>query len=336
MPTTESTPRRITGSGRAHAKVILIGEHTVVYGLPAVAMPLRDLTVDVVVTPTNAARAAQRPLLRVDSSGITLDKRCTGAETACDPIAAVTAASLRRWGRAGDSVEVRVRSRIPPARGLGSSAAIAAATVRAIADLHRATPDGRALYELVQIGENMSHGRASGVDAVTVTASGPIRFKAGDIQPIATPVDAVFVLADTGVAGRTDHAVATVRTALHRDRTLARRVLARAGRLTESAVQDLATGRMRGLGASMNEFQTLLCELGVSTPGIDRLTAVARRTGAYGAKLTGGGLGGCVIALADADSAADVGAALLAAGAQRTWLVNVPKGLPDLLGVEHP
>ncbi|MGW6333071.1 mevalonate kinase [Nocardia rhamnosiphila] len=329
MPTTRSTRRGASGSGRAHAKAILIGEHTVVYGLPAVAVPLRDLTVEVVVTPTTVT---QRPLPEAGSGDITFENRFTasaGTETTDDPGPAVVAASLRRWGRRGESVEVRVRSGIPPARGLGSSAATAAATVRAIADLYGTTPDPSSLYELVQIGENVSHGRASGVDAVAVTASGPLRFAAGDIRPITTPADAVLVIADTGTPGRTDRAVATARTTLHRDRTLARRVLARASELTESAVQDLASGRVRALGQSMNEFHSLLCELSVSTPGIDRLTAAARRAGAYGAKLTGGGLGGCVIALTDTDSAAAIGAAMRAAGAQRTWLVDMPRGRQD-------
>lgn len=326
MSTTKTTLRGASGSGRAHAKAILIGEHTVIYGLPAVAVPLRDLTVEVVVTPTNTA---QRPLPEADSSDDTFENRFTvsaGTETTGDPGPAVVAASLRRWGHPGESVEVRVRSRIPPARGLGSSAATAAATVRAIADLYGATPDARSLYELVQIGESVSHGRASGVDAVTVTACRPLRFAAGDIRPITTPADAVLVVADTGIPGRTDRAVATARTTLHRDRALARRVLARANELTESAVQELAAGRMRAVGQRMNEFHSLLRELSVSTPGIDRLTTAARRVGAYGAKLTGGGLGGCVIALTDADSAAAIGAAMLAAGAQRTWLVDIPKG----------
>ncbi|WP_431937757.1 mevalonate kinase [Nocardia grenadensis] len=326
MPTTRSTHRGVSGSGRAHAKAILIGEHTVVYGLPAVAVPLRDLTVEVVVTPTDTR---QRPPPDDGGSDDIFDSRFTASadtETTDDPGSAVVAASLRRWGRPGESVEVRVRSRIPPARGLGSSAATAAATVRAVADLHGVTPDARSLYELVQIGEHVSHGRASGVDAVTVTACRPLRFAAGSIRPITTPADAVLVIADTGAPGRTDRAVAAARTTLHRDRTLARRLLARANELTESAVQELAAGRMSALGQSMNDFHSLLRELSVSTPGIDRLTTSARRAGAYGAKLTGGGLGGCVIALTDADSAAAIGAAMLAAGAQRTWLADIPKG----------
>ncbi|MGW0182784.1 mevalonate kinase [Nocardia sp. NPDC003345] len=329
MSTTKTTLRGASGSGRAHAKLILIGEHTVVYGLPAVAVPLRDLTVDVIVTPTDTTQAAQHFLPAAGSSDETLGSRftaSTGSESTGDPGAAVVAASLRRWGGISDSVEVRVRSRIPPARGLGSSAATAAATVRAIADLHGVTPDASSLYRLVQIGETVSHGRASGVDAATVTAPGPLRFANGDIRPITTPPDAVLVLADTGIAGRTDHAVATVRTTLHRDRTGARRILTRASEILESAVQALASGGMHALGQSMNEFHSLLRELNVSTPGIDHLTAAARSAGAYGAKLTGGGLGGCVIALTDANSAPAIGEAMLAAGARRTWLADMPKG----------
>lgn len=326
MQIPKSRLRGASGSGRAHAKVILIGEHTAVYGLPTIAVPIPDFTAEAIVTPVNTAQRPPPEAGRHDNRFETLFTAAADSRTAHEPGPAVAAASLRRWGGPGESVEVRLRSSIPPARGLGSSAATAAATVRAIADLYGATPDASSLYELVQIGENLSHGRASGVDAVTVTASGPLRFAAGAIRPIVTPAEAVLVLADSGVAGRTDRAVATARTTLHRDRALARRILARASELTDSAVHELESGRLRALGQSMNEFHSLLRELNVSTPVIDRLTAAARHAGAYGAKLTGGGLGGCVIALTDAGSATAIGAALRAAGAQRTWLVDLPKG----------
>ncbi|MFC4373835.1 mevalonate kinase [Nocardia halotolerans] len=304
------------GEGRAHAKAILLGEHSVVHGTPAIAFPVPTLSVRALARPGSAGAVSEAP---ADGHF----RFTAGATVATDPTPSgprvAVEEALRRWGISDDPVEVLVECAIPLARGLGSSAACAGAAVRAVADLHGRTLDPATLYDLVQCGEQVAHGRASGIDARAVLSDGPIRFQRGTAAPMTIGVDAVLVIADTGAPGSTQQAVAGVRRTLERDRAAAQRLLTRASGLIEAAAADLSAGRARSLGRAMVDFQELLAELGVSTAHIDSLVTAALGAGAYGAKLTGAGLGGCVLALAEAPLVPDVRAALRHAGAAQTW-----------------
>ncbi|POM23585.1 mevalonate kinase [Actinomadura rubteroloni] len=291
------------GIGSAHGKVILVGEHTVVHGTPAIAFPVPGLRVSASVRRHVTGQKGVQP---------------RGVETA-------VAGALRRWNRDIEGVDVALHCGVPPGRGLGASAACATAAVRAAADLHRVPLDARTLHELVQEGEHVAHGRASGVDARAVAADTPIWFAGGTARPLAVEMDASLVIADTGVTASTCDAVRRVRTHLAASPADRERTLGRAAVLVEAAADDLAAGDATGLGLRMRDFHELLAALGVSAPAVDRLVAAALAAGAAGAKLTGGGLGGCVLALAaPARDAAGLRAALERAGAVRTW--SVPLG----------
>jgi mevalonate kinase len=316
------------GMGHAHGKAILVGEHTVVYGLPAIAIPLSGLSVVAVARAGVESGVSGRPTMPrvLDREHFQYRFTCGHDDSAAGaefgPAVAVRAA-LQRWWIDRGSVEVSVGSSIPPARGLGSSAALAAAAVCAVANLLAEPLEDRALFELVQCGEQVAHGRASGVDAATVVAPGPVWFEADKAHPIVSGLDAALVLADSGIAGNTRQAVQVARGVLGR-RADARQLLATAATITERAATALKAGQAAALGCLMTEFHALLQKLGVSTAELDRLVFAAQRAGAHGAKLTGGGLGGCVLALTERENAAAVGAALAAAGAQRIW--TVPAG----------
>ncbi|QIS23583.1 mevalonate kinase [Nocardia terpenica] len=321
----------VIGTGRAHGKVILLGEHSVVYGRPAIALPLPALTVEAAATSrddpdsldTSVSTAADTASMCGNRyhlcAGDTLGSTCPDS----GPRIAVEEA-LGAWGLAGAVVDLVIGSAIPPGCGLGSSAACTCAAVRAVADLHSVVVDPESLYRFVQSGESFTHGRASGVDARAVTASGPIWFQAGVIRPMDIGLEAALVVADTGTVGNTQQAVAVVRAKLDRDPISTRRLLAQAAAVTSAAADDLGVGRVKALGRKLTTFQALLGELGVSTPEIDRLISAAVDAGALGAKLTGGGLGGCVVALADGSSrAATISQALLETGAAQTWTVAI-------------
>ncbi|PXX61770.1 mevalonate kinase [Nocardia tenerifensis] len=306
---------RGVGVGRAHAKAVLLGEHAVVYGQPAIAVPLRDLTIEALARPCPAGTPdlARRPL--------TVGRRRPSPQVSCPGIAAD--AALREWGSATELIEIDLHGHIPQSRGLGSSAACATATVRALADLCRRAIDAEELYRLVQLGEQHAHGRASGVDARAVSADGPIWFQAGAARTLPVAGAVSLIVADSGVAASTQQAVAVARARLQKQPAAARRVLDRAATLTRAAAEDLARGDGQALGDKLIQYHDLLRELGVSTDRIERLIAAALAAGAFGAKLTGGGLGGCVLAVTGRDSAAAVRAAFSGAGAVRTWATTV-------------
>ena len=303
-----------SGSGGAHAKAILLGEHAAVYGAPALAIPLHGLGVAAQATPAEGIQLESELFSGpANDAPARLWPVLTAVRAALDQQVAVTGTT------------VRIRSSIPYERGLGSSAAVAAAVVRAIADLAQNAVDTDTLYAIVQEAERVAHGNPSGLDARAVTATAPIRFQQGAAVPVEVGSSLVFTLADSGCSGSTAQAVAQVRERRAGDRAGIDAIIDRIGDLTEAASADLTRGDGTALGARMSQTHELLINLGVSDDRLDALVAAAHHAGSAGAKLTGGGQGGCIIALADdAEHAEELGSALRSAGAPRTWTTTVP------------
>ncbi|WP_280403099.1 mevalonate kinase [Nocardia brasiliensis] len=312
------------GAGSAHGKIILLGEHMVVYGMPAIAVPMPELRAHATAYGRAAADSPAADAVldaqRSRSHLVHVDPRSDGRSG--DSVAVAAHAFMRLVGYTERGVDLVLRCAIPPSRGLGASAACAVAAVRALADHLDCVLTPEILHRAVQHGEDMAHGTASGIDAVACMAEGPIWFESGWVQPLSGPTRARIVVADTGITGSTRAAVTQVRTQLASEINQARTHLVNAAALTRMAAEDLAAGRVAELGKHCTAFHTMLCEIGVSCGALDRLVAAAIEAGAAGAKLTGGGLGGCMIALVEDDEqAATVRTALQQGGAVRTWTI---------------
>lgn len=295
----------------AHAKVILFGEHSVVHGEPAIALPIDALGVHA------TARGVPGPLSIVTTL-------YSGALEAAPDILgaprAVVLATLDELGLAHRDLEVAVSGDVPHARGLGSSAAVAGALVRALADYAQVALNEETYLRLVDVGERVAHGAPSGLDARATSATDPVWFEAGVARRLSTRMTAVLVVADSGVAGRTRKAVAGVASFLERHPVRGAALVAGLGALAHGAALDLAADRPAQVGSRMTAAQGMLRELGVSSRELDVLVDAAMAAGALGAKLTGGGQGGCVIALVPDEAAAQVvDASLRAAGAVAVW-----------------
>lgn len=300
----------VLGTGRAHAKAILLGEHSVVYGTPAIAVPVSALTTTVTLRPA-AGSLISSALYRGPSSD---------APSRLAPVQAAWRAAAAHVGVPTEGIELTTESALPIARGLGSSAAIAAAIVRAVADLADATLSVPEEHELIQEAERAAHGTPSGIDARTVVAESPIRFELGAFQPLPVGSSLTLVIADTGRPGATSTAVASVRALRERAPRTTDAAIARLGELAEGSVTDLATGDHAELGLHLRSAHEVLRELGVSSPELDTLVQAAHAAGSPGAKLTGGGQGGCIIALApSAAEAGQLSRALEEAGAAQVW-----------------
>ncbi|WP_336659948.1 mevalonate kinase [Leucobacter sp. USHLN153] len=329
-PVRQTAERR--GVGVSHAKAILFGEHAVVYGAPAIAIPVTSLTAEAVIE-------TGPPGLGIASALFTGPVSAAPARLA--PVVTALKSSLERAGLVGaiaanaasatDDESARpgfllsITSTIPHERGLGSSAAVSAAIARAAFDLAGVDLDSEALFDLVQTSERVAHGTPSGIDARTVAASGAIRFNRGAVAPIRIGTPLTIAFADSGHPGSTAQAVGSVQALRERAPESTDALLSRLAEIAEQSIDTLAEGNRTAIGAAMSEAHAILHNVGVSSDHLDAIVAAACDAGAAGAKLTGGGLGGCVIALADSPAHADaVGDSMRRAGAIRTWTVEVP------------
>ena len=296
--------------GRACGKVILCGEHAVVYGRPAIGVPLtsihaeaqiREGTGGVAIVAEDVDEAWMLEELRPDH-----------------PLGHIVRATLAALNEdASPNLLVTLRSTIPIARGLGSGTAVSTAIVRALASFYGATLGPAQVSALVFETEKLYHGTPSGVDNTIVAYEQPVYFVKGQTPQrlkVARPFH--LVVADSGVASSTRVVVDAVREAWLHDLARYERLFDEIGALVAAARDAVEFGRPDELGPLLDRNQERLAELGVSGPELDRLIAAARRAGAGGAKLSGAGRGGSALALVNADTAQAVEAALRAAGAR--------------------
>jgi mevalonate kinase len=304
-------------SASACGKTILLGEHAVVYGRPAIAVPVSDVRAhaDVLDAPPGSGVS----LVAQDLGQVYALKGAGDSDTA-KVLRTTMRNTLARLGVSAERADLRVvvSSQIPIARGLGSGAALATALVRALVAHYGGYLAAREVSELVYQSETILHGTPSGVDNTVVAYEKPVYFVKGvraDIFWLGRPF--TLVIADTGVPSRTRDAVQDLRQRWQADSAHYEQLFDAIGALVERGQQAMATGDLLTLGALMNENQQLLCALDISCAALDRLIAVARAAGALGCKLTGGGRGGCLVALVDPAQRDAVSEALLLEGAAR-------------------
>lgn len=329
------------GYGETCAKVILFGEHSVVYGHSAIALPLKNLRMRAVVTSCNeslpsasreslpsASRESLVPTTNLDShitlSCLDFTGKLSEIPTRFNSIRTAIRASLEFAGWSGESLRIFTESDFPAERGLGSSAAAAGAVIRAILDYYGVSASDDEIFKLTQTAECVAHGRSSGLDATATAASWPVRFSRGCFDRMEINMRAWLVLADSGCKGMTRETVEALRSRLESNPVEVGAQLNKLGEIAAVAEDDLAFGRIENMGKQMTFAHRILADLGVSTAKLDALVDAACKHGALGAKLTGGGGGGCVIALADSEDAAKrVSEAFKNAGACDTWIVNI-------------
>lgn len=298
------------GVGSASGKIILMGEHSVVYGEPAIAFPFQATRITATIEPSFENELYSQyydgPLAGVPKSLKNLHRLVNKLqqELPSGPLA------------------VTIESTIPAERGMGSSAAVAVAVTRSYFDYMQRTLTQAELLRFVNFSEKIAHGNPSGIDAAATSGHEPILFEKGaPFRAFPLNINAFLVVADTGVKGKTRETVKEVAHRFDQEPTVIGPSIKHLGRLTQAARQAIIADEPAQLGELMNAAQDELAALGVSNQTLDQLIQAARNNGALGAKLTGGGRGGCMIALAaDQQTAKKIAAELSEQGAKATWI----------------
>ena len=303
----------------APGKVILVGEHAVVYGRPAIAAPVWQTVATATIAP--AAPGSGCHIIAPDV-GLALRLADAGDD---EPLAVVTRLALARLGitRAPDW-QITLHSDIPIASGMGSGAALSTALVRAVmlGAGHAAEP--AEVSDLVYESERFYHGTPSGIDNTVVAYGMPIWFVKGQPPEPFVPAQPIsLAIADSGIRSPTKETVGDVRRAWSEDPARYEDIFDEIGRTVLDARHALEAGDSLELGRVMDANQTLLERLDVSSPVLATLIGAARKAGALGAKLSGGGRGGNMIALVDDRVMRPVCDALAAAGARRVIVTQI-------------
>lgn len=287
------------GFGQGHSKIILIGEHSVVYGFPAIALPLKEIKI------TCQIEEGVKPV-SFDLS---------------DPVSTAFYTSLDYLEQLDAFISYKIKSEIPQRRGMGSSAAVAIAVVRAVFDYFSAPLDDLLLERLVNQSEITAHGNPSGLDAKTCLSNFPIKYIRNiGFETLDFQLGAFLVIADSGIYGETSQAVKLV----SKNEAANLPFLKELGDLTEKVEMAITLKNLSDLGTYLNKAHTCLDKIGVSIDFVNQLVAEARQYGALGAKMSGGGLGGCLIALAPTlESAKQISQQLERKGAVKTWIEKV-------------
>ena len=273
------------GIGKSHSKIILIGEHSVVYGYPAIAIPLKKIEIECAIEEAK--------------SNFFYDET--------DTLSVAIFTALKYLKKENVKIKYKITSQIPQKRGMGSSAAVSIAAIRAIFNYFRENLEDELLEKLVNTAEIVAHKTPSGLDAKTCLSDKAIRFvKNKGFSYIDLNLEAYLVIADTGIYGNTGEAIQNVKNLGDK----AELSLKKLGRLTDEMTRIL-TGNIENkeekirrekiskIGEIMTAANTELGKLNITIEKTELFVKTAIENGAAGAKISGGGLGGCVIALAE-------------------------------------
>jgi mevalonate kinase len=313
-------------SASAVAKLIIAGEHAVVYRRPALAVPLPDVTAAAHITTAPHGHGCWLEAPDLNQRGrVGVDEH---------PLIDLITDLLTAWHLPTPDLTVTIHSGIPIASGMGSGAAVATALVRAFAAWCHKSLSRDQLGAFVYRSEQRLHGTPSGIDNTVIAYDQPISFcrqaplADGTAQPprivplgIGAPI--TLVIADSGERSPTHLAVGGVRQRREQATAHYDALFDAIGAVTLVAQQALATGDAPLLGAVCRQNHTLLQQIGVSAPTLDALVTAAVHAGAYGAKLSGAGVGGIMFAVCPPDRSAVIQQALMGAGAVKTFTTQL-------------
>ena len=277
----------LVAEGTASGKVILFGEHAVVYGVPGIAAGIEK-----------GARASAAKLAGASASSLALSGK--SHKTTDDSDLARALRSLLEVEPACGPLSIEAHADVPPGGGLGCSAALGVAIARAAerASLGEGALDERRVFERGLAWERVFHGNPSGIDTAAAASGTFLWYERGvGTRPLTAPVDVWLAVGYSGASASTKVMVESIARIQEKNPQLHEKFLGGVRSIVENARLALDAGDDRALGQLMDMNQMLLAGVLLSTEAIEQMCGIARAEGALGAKLTGSGGGGSVIAL---------------------------------------
>ncbi len=305
----------------APAKAILLGEHAVVYGQPAIAIPLPQLQTKVTIL---ASPIAPSGTIQILSPAIGLDAQITDLAEE-HPIKKALSLLANHFNLSNlPAMKVLIHSDIPVAAGLGSGASVSVALIRAVSSFIGHPLHDEQVSAIAFEVEKIHHSTPSGIDNTVITFGRSLLFEHGKAMQFIDLKEAFdLIIADSGEKSSTRETVEMVRHDFQNAPHLYQDYFDNIGILVKQALFALQIGSMNTLGSLLTENQLILNKMKLSTPKLDDLIGAAMQSGALGAKLTGGGGGGCIIALVDSINSSKVRDALTEAGALGVFSVTI-------------
>jgi len=288
----------------APGKAILVGEHAVVYGASAIAIPIENgVRVAITDTESHLKKQGIGPLMRGVGTFLFGEAYIGERSFGPAPIKAMLNYLVEIFSKDIEDLVIIVDGSLPPGRGLGFSAALSVAVIKAIDRYLELGIDNESLYKHANALETIFHGRPSGIDHAAVINNRPIGFRRDKDQGIHWPIhigcDMTMVVAWAGPHDGTKNAVQMLKQRKERHHDLYENIFKGLDNLSKAMEKCLIEGSLVEVGELMNIAHGYLSAMMVSTPELDRLCSIARGRGALGAKLTGAGGGGAMIALSE-------------------------------------
>ena len=303
----------------APAKIILLGEHFVVYGEPAIVMAI-DKRVYARVEKRNDNRLHVRSMdlnlevffendsFRVEQGDL------KEAKMKFEPVKQAIEKVMEKHGQ-HVGLDIEINSTVPVGAGLGSSAAVIAATTAATGAILDVKLSKEDILRITYTAEKIVHGAPSGVDPAISTMGGTMLFQRDTgFKPLEVKTNIPLIIGDTGVERSTRVQVEKVRDLVDKYPRVTEHLMKAAREIVLRAIEALKENDLETLGTMMNINHALLYGIGVSDESLEWLANAARKAGALGAKLTGAGGGGCMIALAREEKLEQVSEAIQRSG----------------------
>jgi mevalonate kinase len=316
----------------APAKVILFGEHFVVYGEPAIVIAIDkrayaktesrdDKSLYLRSVNLNLAGYYENGNFRVEKGNF------KEAKLKFEPVRLAVEKVLEKSGEKV-GLDIEINSTVSVAAGLGSSAAVIAAVTASVGALLNVKMSKEDIFRITYEAEKIVHGTPSGIDPAISTFGGTLLFQMDTgFKPLDVKMDIPLIIGDTGVERSTRVQVEKVRDINERYPRVVEPIMRAAREIVLKAVEAFNENSLETIGDLMNINHALLYAVGVSDESLEWLINAARKAGALGAKLTGAGGGGCMIALSKNERVPQVVEAIQRAGGRPFMAKKTDEGV---------